>query len=258
MGALRRIGRNIKQRRFIEAYVVSAASVAVAALSLLGDVVDDDLRWAVVLGALGLMTYQVTLPERAGDLDEILHSRSSFEDTTFSSRLRSATEVWLYGPSLVNVLTADAAGQLRSTVLARGDGVVRVMVLDPDEAGAIGLASRQLDDSTVYPTVKLPLALSTATERLTTMASWPVAGTFEHRYAPFNPGFSVVAIDPRGKAGLVIVEFHGVYNDSDSGRMHVELTRATSERWYEYWVDQFEDLWSRARRPDAPSDTPIA
>ena len=247
MGALRRIGGNIRRRQFIEAYAVVAVSAVVAVLSLVGDLVGDDLRWAVVLGALGLMTYQITLPERAADVDDVLHSRAAFDDTTLISRLRSATEVWLYGPSLVNLLTADTAGHLRQTVLARPDGRVRAMVLDPDQPDAVELASRQLDHSTDYPTVDLGTALPGTVHRLRNMADWSVAGTFEHRFAPFNPGFSVVAIDPRRKGGVVIVEFHGLHNDSDSGRMHVELTRAGSERWYEYWCDQFDDLWNRAR-----------
>jgi hypothetical protein len=247
MRALRRIGGNIRRRQFIEAYAVVAVSAVVAVLSLVGDLVGDDLRWAVVLGALGLMTYQITLPERPGDVDDVLHSRAAFDDTTLISRLRSATEVWLYGPSLVNLLTADTAGHLRQTVLARPDGRVRAMVLDPDQPAAVELASRQLDHSTDYPTVDLGTALPGAVHRLGNMAGWSVAGTFEHRFAPFNPGFSVVAIDPRRKGGVVIVEFHGLHNDSDSGRMHVELTRAGSERWYEYWCEQFDDLWNRAR-----------
>jgi hypothetical protein len=33
-------------------------------------------------------------------------------------------------------------------------------------------------------------------------------------------------------------------------RIGRNLTRAGSERWYEYWCEQFEDLWKRAR-PDS-------
>jgi hypothetical protein len=247
MGALRRVGQNIRRRQFIDAYVVAAVSVAVAALSLVGDVVDDDIRWAVVLAALGLMTYQITLPEQSADLDDVLHSRSAFDDTTFVSRLKSASEVWLYGPSLASVLDPANAGHLRKTVMARPDGVVRAMVLDPERPEALALAADQIDASIDHPTVDLAEALPASIGRLTTMAGWSVAGTFEWRYAPFNPGFSLVAIDPYGKGGLLIVEFHGLHNDSDAERMHVELTSAKSERWYEYWREQFEDLWKRAR-----------
>jgi hypothetical protein len=138
-------------------------------------------------------------------------------------------------------------------VLGRGEGIVRVMVLDPSAETAITLAARQLDDSTAFRTVELPPAVQATAARLELMATWPVAGTFEYRYMPFSPGFSIVAIDPHGKDGLLIVEFHGVHNESTASRMHIELTRTASERWYVYWRDQFEHLWQDARPPATPT-----
>lgn len=246
---LRRVGQDVRHRRNIEIYVVVVVSVVLAVLSLFGDVVDEDLRWAAALAALGLLTYQVTLPARPADLDGVLHSRESFEDTTFGSRVRAATEIWLYGPSAVNLLTAETADQLRRTVLARREGVVRVMVLDPEERDAVALAARQLDEATDFPAVGLHQALAATTERLELMAAWNVPGRFECRLARFNPGFSLVAIDPYGKEGVLIVEFHGAHNESTASRMHVELTRTSSERWYAYWREQFEHLWGQSRRP---------
>lgn len=251
MRALRRIGRDLKLRRHVEVYVLAAASIAIGVGSLVGDVVSEDLRWATVLAALSVLTYQVTVPDRSRDLDEVLHNRTSFDETTFVSRLRGAREVWLLAPSAINLLTADTADTLRKTVLARSDGTVRVLVLDPAAHDAVALAARQLDDATDYPSVALTRAMQATAERLAIMAAWPVAGTFEHRYMGFNPGFSIVAIDPHRRDGHLIVEFHAVHNESTASRMHIELTRAASERWYLYWRDQFEHLWGRARAPEA-------
>jgi hypothetical protein len=246
--ALRRIGRDLVQRRHVEIYVVALASIMLAFLSLIGDVVSDDIRWAVVFAALGLLTYQVSLPPRAGELDDVLHTRAAFDDVTFSSRVRGAREVWLLGPSAI-VLSASTADDLRKSVLARRDGVLRVMVLDPAAPAAIDLAAHQLDDATEFPSVALPDALRTTVDRLELMAAWDVSGSFEHRYMGFNPGFSLVAIDPHGREGLLILEFHGVHNESNASRMHIQFKRTTSEHWYVYWRDQFEHLWLHARQP---------
>jgi len=65
----------------------------------------------------------------------------------------------------------------------------------------------------------------------------------------FNPGFSLVAIDPGARNGLVIAEFHGFRSDVALARMHIELTPA-SRQWYGYWLEQFERIWCAARIPD--------
>jgi hypothetical protein len=75
-------------------------------------------------------------------------------------------------------------------------------------------------------------------------------GRFEHRFAAYNPGFSLVAIDPQAKHGVVIVEFHGFHNESTGSRMHLELRRQDSQHWFDYWADQFDHIWRSAREPD--------
>jgi hypothetical protein len=255
MSGLRRIAGDIRNRRHIDVYIVTTMSVALAVLSLVSDLVGEEIRSAVVLAALGLLTYQIALPERSHDLDAVLHSRASFDDTTFNSRLTNASEVWIYGPSAINLLSVDTADYMRKTVLARRDGAVRVMVLDPSDREVVALAARQLDDSTVYPTVDLERALDMTVDKLEMMDTWSVSGDFQYRYLPFNAGFSMVAIDPHLRHGLLIVEFQAFHNESTASRMHLELTRQSSERWYVYWRNQFEHLWNAARTPEIVSSS---
>ena len=252
MRGLRRIQRNLRHRRHVEVYVVVAASIVMAVVSLFGDLVGDEVRWAVVLAALGLLTYQITLPDRSADLDSVLHSRTAFDDVTVGSRLRNAREVWIFGPSAAYLLTAELTNHLRRHILSRPDGLVRVVILDPEEDAAVELAARHLDQEADKPAVELPNALVTSIGRIEAMAAWTTPGTFEYGFAPLNPGFSVLAIDPYGKAGSLIVEFHGFHNESTSDRMHIELTRTNSEHWFAYWRDQFEHLWQSARHPPTP------
>lgn len=250
VGGLRRIGRDLKRRRHVDAYMVAAAALMLAVLSLVGDVVPEDLRWGVLFAALGLLVYEITVPDRAGSYDDLLNDRSAFDDTNFVSRLRGASRVWVFAPSAANLLSFGTVDDLRRNVLAKSDGLVRIAVLNPAATTAVELASRQLDDATDYPVQNLPDALKTTATRLQAMAQWSTPGLFEHRYVDYNPGFSLVAVDPHTRHGVVIVEIHGFHNESTGSRMHIQLRRRDSEHWFAYWVDQFESLWDSARRPD--------
>lgn len=249
-GWLRQIGRDLVRRRHVDAYVVATAAFVLGVLSLVDDAVDDGIRWAVVLGALSLLVHRITVPDAVGDLDDVFRDRSHFSTATFASRLDSASVVWVFAPSAVNLLTATTADDLRRTVLARADGLLRVVILDPSATAAVELASRQLDDTVDYPVQVLPQALAETDGRLRSIAEWPTPGRFERRYAGFNPGFSLVAIDPHARDGVVIVEFHGYHNESTSSRMHIQLRRRDSQRWFEYWTDQFEHIWIGAREAE--------
>lgn len=252
MEARRRIARDLLRLRDVDAYVVAGVATVLAVLTLVG-VGSDDLRWSVALAALAVLVHRLTLPDARPDADAVLLSRVAFDDTTLVSRLREARSVWVFGPSVISLLGGSTAAELRRTVLARADGLVRVAVLDPTAAEAVALASRQLDDGLDFTTTRrLPEALEDTVALLDTIAGWPTPGRFEHRLVGFNPGFSVVAFDPEERHGLLIVEFHGFHNESVESRMHVELTRRTSDRWYDYWLDQFTTLWATARPPCGP------
>lgn len=252
VGGLRRIGRDLKRRRHVDAYIVAGAALVLAALSVAGDVAPEDLRWGVLFAALGLLVYEITVPDRVGSYDDLLNDRSAFDDTNFVARFKGASRVWVFAPSAANLLSVSTVDDLRRNVLAKPDGLVRIAVLDPSATTAVQLASRQLDDSTDYPVQNLPVALGITATRLDAMAQWSTPGLFEHRYVGYSPGFSLVAVDPHTRHGVVMVEIHGFHNESTGSRMHIQLRRGDSEHWFAYWVDQFESLWDAAREPEAP------
>jgi len=184
---------------------------------------------------------------------DLLHDRSVFEQRPLSETFANARDVRVYAPSAVNLLSAETCDVLRRTVLARRNGSVRVVVLDPEEKDALRLAARQLDDSVEFPVQRLPASLESTLERLELMSRWTTNGSFEYRLLPYNPGFSLVLLDPETSHGRAIVEIHGFHNTATPARMHLELTRDTSERWYAYWVEQFDHIWEAARSPLTPS-----
>lgn len=246
--ALGRIVRDIKNRRQLEAYAVAAIALTLAILSIVEAAVPENLKWAALLVGVGLLVYQVTLPTAAGGrAEDILFDRSSFDAEPLSERVRGAREVWIFAPSAINVLSHRNCEALRKEVLADTRGVVRIVVLDPANETAIQLAIRQLDDSLDYPVQDFRQSLEATVRQLALMSAWPVAGTVDYRFLDYNPGFSLVAIDPTRPKGLVIVEMHGFRNDATHSRMHIELRRSDSDRWYDYWLDQFGDIWALAR-----------
>jgi hypothetical protein len=246
----RRVGRDLRQLRNLDAYAIAVIAFVFAVLSAVGDVLPVNARWTVLLVGVGVLVFRVTLPEHyAGSADDVLKDRSGFEDKPFSARMREAGELWVAAPSAVNLLAPQNCDILRTTILTNPDGVVRVVVLDPAAETAVQFATRQLDDSMDYPPELFRSSLEATIRQLQRMRTWRERGSFEYRLAGYNPGFSMVAINPGTRHGVVIVEFHGFHNHVTNTRMHIELTRSTSEQWYTYWLGQFEHIWQAAEAP---------
>ncbi|MFG1975515.1 hypothetical protein ACGFJC_39810 [Nonomuraea fuscirosea] len=243
---LRRLVSDFQSRKNIDAYVITFLSLIFAVATVIGDVIPVNLRWAAILSGVGLLVYRLTMPTMTPSVDQVFVDRSSFDDIPFYRKVADAREVWIAAPSAVNLLSPQNCEALRSSVLSRGDGSLRIVVLDPTEVSAVKIASRQLDGDVDYPVQELSSSLENVVRLLGNVALWEVAGVFEYRLAKFNPGFSLVAIDPLAHKGRILVEIHGYHNQSTSTRMHFELTRQLSDRWYAYWLDQFECIWRDA------------
>lgn len=240
----RRISHDLKNRRFVDAYSIGFVAFALAILSLVPDIVPDPLRWAAVLAGVGTLVLRITVPDSGtATIDELLNDRFSFDKTPFSARIENAAEVWIFAPTAINILSAHNCELLRGRILNRPDGILRVVVLDPANSPAVQLAIRQLDDSLDYPVQDFRDSLQATDRQLRAMSSWQVGGSFGYRFLDYNPGFSLVAIDPNTRNGRIIVEFHGFHNEATSSRMHIEISRQQSERWYTYWAEQFNRIW---------------
>jgi hypothetical protein len=240
----RRIGHDLKNRRHIDVYSIAFITFVLAVLSLVPDVVPDELRWAALLAGVGLLVWRMTIPEPlSGNLDDLLKDRFAFDGKPLAERLKNATEVCIFAPSAVNILSPHNCELLRTEVLNKPNGIVRVVVLDAANEAAVQLAIRQLDDSLDYPVQDFRASLQATTRQLGAMASWHLTGSFGYRFLDYNPGFSLIAIDPTTRKGHVIVEFHGFHNEATSSRMHIEISRRQSDYWYVYWTNQFSRIW---------------
>ncbi|WP_143229675.1 hypothetical protein [Actinophytocola xanthii] len=250
MRAVRQMWSDVRAGRNLDAYVVTMIAAVFAALGVIGDLVPEALKWSAVFAALALLLFRITLPAApAPTVDGLLADRDEFVNVQFTSLLRDATQLWIFAPSAINLLNPQHCTAIRELVLVKGTGDVRVAVLDPDNEAAVALGVRQLDESLQYPVQDLRASLSTSVSQLRRMSSWQVAGNFAYRFVDYNPGFSIVAINPTHRDGRIVVEFHGYRNEATGSRMHITLTRRDSDRWFRYWAHQFEELWSNARLP---------
>ena len=179
----RRIGRDLKNRRFVDAYAVAFVAFILAGLSLVTDIVPDQVRWAALLAGIGVLVLRITIPESSSStMDDLLNDRFAFDANPILDRLRNAREVWVFAPSGVNLLSAHNCEILRTGPLSRAGGVVRVVVLDPAQQAAVQLATRQLDDALDYPVQDFTASLQTTMRLLRAVAAWQVSGSFEYRF----------------------------------------------------------------------------
>ena len=76
MSVLRRVLADLRARRNLDTYVVTAVVVVFAALGIVGDVVPEGVKWSAVFAALGLLVFRVAVPaDPAATLDALLADR---------------------------------------------------------------------------------------------------------------------------------------------------------------------------------------
>lgn len=251
---LRRIAKDLKNFRNVDAYIVSIFALFLFVVTLIADVVPPNIKDGVILGALGLLVFNLTVPKQPDvtGYDDMLDDRSGFK-IPFYERIKTATQLYIYAPSAVNILNADNTRAIVDHILSRKDGEFKIIVQDPDETEAVKILAKQLDENVIRQMQSLDTALASSITKLKNIATWEREGVFEYKLLSFGPGFSLVAINPTKADGVVIIEFYGYTHEDTSSRMHIEMTRADSERWYTYWVSQFDAMWKDARSVDGMS-----
>ncbi|MEU4400691.1 hypothetical protein ACIQH6_21750 [Micromonospora orduensis] len=234
---IRHILTDLRHRRFIDLYATTAVAFVFAALLLVGADLPDSVRWSLLFAGLGFLLLRLAF---ANHREDRFLDRSDYDRNPVTEDLRTARDVWIFAPVGSNFLTEERCDVLRRGPLARPDGTVRVVVLREFDAG--DPISEQLDALLDFPVQRAADSLRETRARLASMRQWTVQGTFAWGEIGFNPGFSLVAVNPHAAGGYANVEFHGFRNDAIRSRMHIHLTRDDGQ-WYTYWLDQFEEIW---------------
>ncbi|MCC6803664.1 MAG: hypothetical protein IT319_12345 [Anaerolineae bacterium] len=231
---VRRVINDITNLRNVDAYIVGFIGIALILLDVLGSV-ELDAYLSVMTAALIVLLFRTTAPQKKEiDLDNVLLDRQSY--TPLREFIQGAHVVWVYGPSAVNVLRESAA--FKREVIDRG-GEVRALLQDPAENSSMAILRQQLD-----PNNNLDHDIQGSLFTLAKMRDW---GKVDYRLLPYNPGFSLLIIDPDGKDGRLVVEFFGYHNNLIDDRMHILIERRSSQYWFEYWAKQYLIMWDAAR-----------
>lgn len=242
----KRVFSDIKDRRFLAEYGVSLAIVLALGLELFSDMLDIRAVIGLILAVLLVLLLDITQRNRGEKgLDAYLHTRD--ELGPFRRRLEGSRRLWVFAASAANILDGDNLDAIRSYIMSRKDGELRVVILDP-ASKAVNDAKRQIDDHVTYQVQELRDQLQrTMTTRFDMIRKWKQPGKFEARVLDFNPGLSMVLTDAYRASGMAIVEVYGFGQESTSKRMSVEIKAEDSAVWFEYWVDQYERMWEMAK-----------
>ncbi|MBW4702423.1 hypothetical protein [Micromonospora sp. RL09-050-HVF-A] len=240
---LLQFAEDVRSGRYLDLYVTTAVSMFFAAWLLIGADLDDDIRWSILLAAIGIIMLRSIASTRPQLQARVLLDRSAYEERPIGRVFESAREVSIFAPIGSNLLTVERCESLKNGPLSRRGGVVRVILLAPlksDDKRAM-----QLDGLLERSIQSAHTALAETYDRLRRMSEWDMEGKLLVKMISFNPGFSLVAIDPTASEGFINVEFHGYRSDSLSSRMHVRLD-SNDQKWFRYWLRQFEAMWSDA------------
>lgn len=237
--SLRRIGNDLITFRNVEAYVVTLVGIALLVVDIVGDV-ETDVQLTVIIAALVVLVFRSTAPttQKTG-LDDVLRNRNSYRP--FREFIRGGRTLWVCAPSAINILRDPAC--IKEEILDRG-GQVTVLLQDPNQATVIQNLQNQLD----IAAVDLKSDIMVASEVLRKLKSRADGTDYNLRYGtlPYSPGFSLTIVDAERATGRLIVEFFGYHNEFIGNRMHIEITRQDSEYWFEYWVDQYQEMAAAA------------
>ncbi|MEU8006399.1 hypothetical protein AB0B66_35020 [Catellatospora sp. NPDC049111] len=237
---IKQVIADLRHRRFIDLYATTLVALVFSALLLVGADLPDGVRWSLLFAGLGILLLRTAF---ANYRDERFLDRSDYDRNPITDDLRTAQDVWIFAPVGSNFLTDERCDLLRRGPLAKDGGTVRIVVLgqfDPEDP-----ISEQLDALLDFPVQSAADSLRETRARLAAMEQWAVKGNFAYGDIAFNPGFSIIAVNPHAAGGYANVEFHGFRNDAVRSRMHIHLTRDDGV-WYTYWLDQFEAIWRSA------------
>lgn len=237
----RRIVQDIANGKNIESYVLTLAAFGIALFSVIEDALPIEAQLAVILAGVGLLVFKTTSQdiEKDVDLDSVLMDRQSYGP--LREFIRGGRELWVYGPSSVNVLVNSS--DLEREILDHG-GVIRVALQDNEQKASMEILHHQLDHMSY-------LLESDIQRSISVLKDMQGAGrTIEYRLVPYSPGYSLLIVDPHGRDGRLVVEFFGYSNQRITERMHMVISRHQSQYWFDYWVNQYELMWEKSRSVD--------
>ncbi len=254
---IRRVAKDLSEGRNVELYFTIVLAAVVGTFGVL-NVFKADIVASATLATLALLAYGTIgsrdnverLEDKVSKLSIDVHEnalgRVRAENFFVSERpkpaeLESATTIGIIGSTLSRTVI-EYAGVLQKRL--KSGASVCCAVIDPKSGAGSQAALRSYGvtedgfyESRVKPTVDLLQILNSLTGE---------KGSLELRFLPYVPSFGIIAVDPTEAGGVIYVEIHRHRSLEENAAFKLERER--DQRWYDYFLHQYNVLWESARQ----------
>jgi hypothetical protein len=260
---LRKIGKDLSEGRNLEIYLTILISIVISILSVL-NVVNTGIVATITLATLSLLALStINNREQISVFQKQVETLSTSVDEKVLENIRASSffvaEQPRYDEKLEKAKKIDIAGATLTRTVTNHLGIfehrlkegahIRLIIIDPqsDAVKQAALRSYGVQGDSFYrdrikPTIDL----------LNILASLPQQkGKLELRFLPFMPSFGLKLIDPDSIDGNIVVEIYQHKSLEPNPTFMLDGNR--DEKWYRFFQNQFEVLWSSSR-PATPSD----
>lgn len=157
----------------------------------------------------------------------------------FNDLTASAQTICLVGPSLVNLFNQWST-YFHDLKLNQHGATIQAIILDP-QSSAVKSAADCVSQSpdTIKNEIKNTKLL---VDSILKNNGGLKKGKLELRTLSTYVNFSMVLVDPDMPNGKIIVEFIG-YHAGLHNIPHVELTRSKDKEWYQFFLQQYKELY---------------
>ncbi len=254
---VRRVAKDLSEGRNVELYFTIALAAAAGTLGVF-NVFSADIVASVTLATLALLAYgSIGSRENVDRLEKEVAKLSIEVKENALGRVRAenffASERPKYG-EFESARTIGIIGAVLSRTVIEHAGVferrlksgaaICCAIIDP-KSGAVsqatlrshGVTEDGFYESRIKPTVDLLKVLNCLAGE---------AGSLELRLLPYVPSFGIIAIDPTEADGVIYVEIHRHKSLEDNPIFKLERER--DQRWYDYFLRQYDVLWDSARQ----------
>jgi hypothetical protein len=254
---VRRVAKDLSEGRNIELYFTIALAVAVGTCGVF-NVLNADVVASATLATLALLAYgsigsrenvdrlqnevtKLSAEVRETALGNVRAENFFFSEAPKYGEFESAREIALIGATLSRTVIQHAGVFERRL---KSGASIRCAIIDPKSGAAsqqrlrsIGVTEDSFYEIRIKPTVDLLQIVNSLAGEM---------GSLELRFLPYVPSFGIIAIDPAEADGVIYVDIYRHKSLEDNPIFKLE--RQCDQRWYDYFLRQYDVLWESARR----------
>ncbi len=245
---------DVQNGKYIDVYITIFICVLLTILDVLGKVQPDQLVGAILL-TLGVLSYgHLELRKNTMKLNDALQkfrnstgaeiylkNRKSFN---YHDMFEPSQHIFFLAPTLL--ILDEWADYLQFEKMNKQNAVIQIILLDPN-CSAVDSAAKCVKESLDTFRSRIIRSLDKV-ESMKPDESESQRGSLEFRLMPATPNYTMILLDPEKPNGKIIVEFIG-YHTERHNRPHIELTQLHDGKWYDYYLQQYKQIWAASHLP---------